>query len=601
MVGKHNWFWDILRRYIPLYRHVLVASVVVNCLSLAMPLFIMNVYDRIVPNNAFESLWVLAIGMGLAASLDFALRMARIHFVDIVGRNADIKLQSAFMHSIFNARFNDLYSNKDTASVGAIISRVRELEYVRDFLGSSTFLALTDLPFIIFFILLTFYIGGMLGFIPLFAIPILVLFAFLTQKVFARNSQKQMHANAQKQSFLSEIINSLETIRATRMEKSLLQDWRKKLSHASDTTIHAHMQTSFNSYGIVLFNMLLTISLVIAGVYAISKGNMTSGGLIACVILFGRTASPMNGLVNIISNYHKTLLALEQMDKLLHLPSENPNSLNADQYDMDYIDSKDIVEPDYPEEGLEDYPEDKHFALPASTIAVPIVFERVTFSYPSSRCQTTALKDINMIIRPGAKIGFVGSSGSGKSTLARLCAGLYLANEGRVLLGTLDMKHTPMRSFRNQIGFLPQEIRIFRGTLRYNIAMAWPHDYPYEEKDIINAANIAGVMDFAGEHPLGLDMPLGDQGTGLSGGQAQCVALARALLGNPHTLILDEPAAQLDNASALRLVDRLGSYIEGKTILIFTHKASLLNLVDKVIVLDKGRLVSESSREKFLS
>ncbi len=558
MEQTNSWFWGVLKRYTPLYGHVLVASLVVNLLSLSMPLFIMNVYDRIVPNNAFESLWVLAIGMFIAAGLDFSLRIARIHFVDAAGRNADIRLQGMFMQSLMNTRLDVLYAQKETSSVGAIIARVRELEYVRDFLGSSTILALTDLPFIILFIMLMFFIGGTIGIIPLIAIPILFAFSLLIQKSIERNSTAQMNSSAQKQSFLSEIVSSLETIRVTRMENTIAKQWDNAVALSADDTIQSRFHSSLTSNCMVIFNMFLSITLVILGVYRISEGLMTTGALIACVILFGRCASPINALVNILSNYQKTRLALNQLNTLLNLPSENPKSLEHE--------------------------------IPQNSLAVPLIFERVSFNYPGKEIQSTALKDISMTVPPMAKVGFLGASGSGKSTLARLCAGLYTPTEGRVLLGPLDMCNAPLRPYRNKLGFLPQEIRIFRGTLRHNIAMAWPYEGDCDEENLMQAATIAGVMDFASEHPLGLDMPIGENGTGLSGGQAQSVALARALLGDPHTIILDEPSAQMDIASEMRLVTRLKPYLQNKTVIIFTHKVAMLNLVDRVVSLKKGAI-----------
>ncbi len=592
MHESYQWFWGSIARYAPLYRHVLVASVVVNLLSLAMPLFVMNVYDRIVPNNAFESLWVLAIGMGIAALLDFFLRITRMRFVDVAGRNADVKLQTLFLKRLMDVRLDALYQHKETKSVGAIIARVRELEYVRDFLGSTTILALTDLPFVVFFIALTFFLGGTLGFVPLLAIPILALFAYLVQKPFTRSSQSQMHTNAVKQSFLTELISSLETIRATRMEKVLLHYWEQYVGAASDANIHTRAQSSISSHGIALFNILLTVSLVVLGVYRISEGHMTTGGLIACVILFGRCAAPMNSLVNILANFQKTLLAVKQLHMLMQLPSENPD------YDDYALPVEDIAAGD-------EFAGRSQSVLPHASLAVPIIFEKVSFGYPSAQIQTIALKDLNMQLNPGVKVGFIGASGSGKSTLARLIAGIYVPTEGRVLLGNLDTRHAPMRPYRNKLGFLPQEIRIFRGTLRHNIALAWPGDGIYgsdkcTEEDILEAATLAGVMDFASEHPLGLDMPLGEHGSGLSGGQAQCVALARALLGDPHTLILDEPAAQLDAASEDRLIQRLKTFSTNRTVLVFTHKMPMLELVDQVIALEKGRAIWSGSRQEAL-
>ncbi len=565
MKKHHSWFWGVVQRYTPLYGHVIIASVVVNLLSLSMPLFVMNVYDRIVPNNAFESLWVLSIGMFIAAILDFSLRIARMRFVDVAGRNADIKLQAMFMKSLLDVRFDALNKNPSTSSIGAIMARVRELEYVRDFLGSNTVLALADFPFVILFIGLIFYLGGSMGFVPVIAIPLLACFAYFVQNPLRQSSMEQMRTGAEKQSFLAEMVSSLETIRLTRMERPLLQHWDQAVTHSADALVVNRALTNITSYGMVVFSMILSVVLVIIGVYRISEGLMSTGGLIACVIVFGRCAAPMNGLVNILANYQKTRMTLHELDALLHLPSENAchESLNTH--------------------------------MPDGSTAVPIRFEKVAFSYPTTHVQTMALRDINFIFHPGAKVGFIGATGSGKSTLARLFSGLYQPTEGRIMLGRLDMKDMPMRPFRNSVGFLPQDIRIFRGTIRQNIAMAWPFESPCPEEEVLNAAHLAGVLEFTADHPLGLDMPIGERGTGLSGGQAQSVALARALLGNPHTLILDEPAAQIDGASEQRLVQRLAPILVDKTVILFTHKATMLQLVNKVVALDKGLIVWEGT------
>ncbi len=570
MTQSKHWFWGILARYSTLYGHVLVASLVVNVLTLAMPLFIMNVYDRVVPNNAFESLWVLAIGMLLATGLDFFLRMSRMRFVDAAGRNADVQLQSLFMRTLLQIRLDALYTTKDTGNVGAIIARVRELEYVRNFLGSRTLLALTDLPFIALFIALMFFIGGNLAFIPLISIPFLALFSFSVQKIFYKASQNSMVANAEKQSFLTEMITGLETIRATRMQDTLMHGWNDKTAKSADTHIHSSALAMMSTQGLAFFNILLTVLLVIMGVYQISEGLLTTGGLIACVILFGRTAAPLNALVQILADFQQTSMTLNRFGQLLSMPQENFTQETQ--------------------------------TMPQAALPVPIQLEKLGFYYPTGTKQNvTALKDINIKILPGAKLGFVGTSGSGKSTLARLLLGLYAPTEGRILLGRLDMQHTPMRPFRNKVGFLPQEIRLFSGTLRHNIALAWPSDCPYSEEGLLKAATIAGVMEFAAEHPLGLDMPLGERGLGLSGGQAQCVALARALLGDPHTIILDEPAAQLDDASVNRLIKRLAPYLKDKTVILFTHKANMLQLVHTVIAMEKGQLIWSGSTDKIIA
>ncbi len=564
---ENNSFWKIINKYSYLYLNVFIASIIVNLFSLTMPLFIMNVYDRIIPNSAFESLWVLAIGMFIVAILDFILRMTRIYFVDMAGRNADIKLQRIFLKNLFDVRLDFLYKNKETSTVGALISRVRELEYVREFLSSSTLLALADLPFIILFITLIFFLGGNLGFIPLIAIPLIFVFTYFAKFSFIKYSKNQMYANSLKQSFLTEIISSLETVKISNLTNELLKQWEEILIKSADSNVEAKKQNALTAHFFMFINLILTISLVILGVYQITEGNLTTGGLIACVIIFGRISAPLNGLINILTSYHRAKIILNQYDKLMHLPKENPNSEN------DFI---------------------------SNTIPININFENVSFSYPSQESSIMALNNINMKITPGAKVAFLGSTGSGKSSLARLLAGLYLPTGGQIRLGQLDLAKSPMQAYRNNIGYLPQEIHIFKGSLYQNIAMAWAKDTTCPEELVYKAAEISGVMDFAGDHPLGLNLPLGEQGTGISGGQAQAVALARAILNEPQILILDEPSAQLDIKSEQKLIERLNSIIENKTFLLFTHKPAMLEMVNRVVVLEKGQFIWEGSRKQAL-
>ncbi len=563
------WFWATLTRYAPLYGHVLVASVVVNLLGLAMPLFIMNVYDRIVPNNAFESLWVLAIGMSLAAGLDFALRCARIRFVDVAGRNADLRLQSLFLNAILNVRLGSLKEKPETSTVGALLAKVREFEYVREALGSGTILPLTDLPFIVLSLGLIFYLGGPLGFIPLLTVPILLGISIILQKSFKHRARAQTIAAAQKQSLLAEIVTGLETIRVARLTKTILKQWQQVVARSADAANEAKSLTAIHTHALTLLIMLLTVALVVAGVYRISDGAMSMGGLIAAIILFGRITGPMLNLVQTLFGLGQATMALSQLGALLELPQENFGEIVQKTTKTDTV------------------------------LPLAITFEEVSFSYPAN--SGTALKHINLAITPGAHIGFVGPSGSGKSSLARLCAGLYLPTSGHVSWGSQDLASAPLHKIRAELGYLPQEFTLFRGTIAQNIAAAWPYeDSPLTDDDLIQAATLAGVMDFAAEHPLGLDMPLGERGSGLSGGQAQAVALARALLGNPSTIILDEPAAHLDQAAEKRLCERLAPFLAQRTVLIFTHKPQLLKLTKTVIALSNGNIIWSGPTSKAL-
>lgn len=558
-----HWFWGALARQAPLYGHVAVASFMVNLLGLAMPLFIMNVYDRVVPNSAFESLWVLASGVVLAVGLDFALRAARIRFVDMAGRNADVLLLGRFMDALLDTRLDAT----PAASVGGLAAKVREFEHVREFLGSTTLLTLLDFPFVLLFMGGIFLLGGPLVAIPLLAAPCMAAFAWGVQWPFRRAAERQIHHTARKHALLGEVAAGFETIRAARLERALARRWDVVVDEAAAAAVQSRIIGSLAAHSALCVNALLTATLVVAGVYRIAEGLMSMGALIACVILLGRCMGPLSGLVTIINNLHKTRLALSQMQTLLQLPMENP-----------------------PRETPSGQEEEAHAV---TSIPVDIRLEHVSFRYPGQDSHALALRDINLHIRQGERIAVIGPTGSGKSSLARICAGLFLPTEGRMLMGNVDIRHVPMRTARRRMGVLPQATHLFSGTVRDNIRMAWPDDVPCDDDTLTDVAELAGVMDFARLHPLGLDMPVGEQGRGLSGGQAQAVCLVRALVGNPHLVILDEPTSNLDGAAEERLRVRLTPFLAGRTFIVFTHRLSMLRLVNRVVVLDNGRIVRD--------
>lgn len=586
------WFWDVLRRYLPLYGHVAMASFVVNLLSLSMPLFIMNVYDRVVPNQAFESLWVLAAGVCLAFTMDFVLRNARTYFVDLAGRNADVILLGRFMDVLLDRRFDG-----QVRSVGAMVAEVREFEHLREFFASTTLLTLIDAPFVILFLAIMYLLGGWLVLVPLMALPCMIGFSLLIQIPFRRSAEIQMRHSLQKNGLLVEIATSLETIKAAQMQPALSRRWDRVVDQGAQSTVEARRLGAMAANTVLFINMLLSALVVIVGVYLIAAGSMTMGGLIACVILMGRVMAPLTQLASLFSQLQKSRLALKSLHRFMLSPLENPVAEPSTAGD----DSSSRLRVDENGETLKtdtdvEAPEDRvrhpaHDVAASSILRADLRADHVFFRYPGQDRHQWALHDVTLRIRHGEKVGVVGGTGSGKSTLARLCLGLYEPVQGDMLLGDVDMRRLAMRTVRRNIGFLPQEVCLFSGTLRDNLMMAWPE--PPAEEELLRVAELAGVLDFARLHPLGLDMPLGERGGGLSGGQAQSVALARALARQPGILILDEPTSNLDEAAEKRLRDRLRPTLKDRTFIVLTHRLSMLELVDRVLVLDQGRLVQD--------
>ncbi len=574
-----TWFWNIIQYFKPLYIHVGIASFMVNIFALAMPLFVMNVYDRIVPNSAFESLFVLSVGVFIVFIIDLILRNTRAYFVELAGRNADVLLLGKFMDTLSTIRLDAM----PEISLGALLAKVREFEYVREFMGSTTLIAILDLPFILLFLFIIAMLGGWIVIVPICALPILLLFSWSAQRKFENATKSQLKTMAEKNSFLGEIAAGFETVRATGLHDALTKRWDIYVDKAAVSNAEAKL-LGVSMANINLFiNSAVSVALVIFGVFLIDSGKMSMGALIACVILLGRCLAPLSSLVNVASNFHKAKLGLKSMHILINMPKED-NTIQEE--DVNYINKTSPFD-------SKEYDSEEDNTSIKRAQHINIFLDNVSFKYHTKSSQGFALSHINLKIHKGEKIGIVGKTGSGKSTLARLIAGLYLPTEGSTFYGSTEIYSAPMKSIRNNIGILPQQVILFSGTVRSNICDAWPKDTPITEGALLELATLCGVMDFCKKHPLGLDMPIDEFGVGLSGGQAQALALARALAGNPDILILDEPSSNLDIDSEKLLIKRLIPFIKNKTLILLTHRTSLLELVDRLIVMEDGKIAKD--------
>ncbi|MDL2266974.1 type I secretion system permease/ATPase [Desulfovibrio sp. OttesenSCG-928-G15] len=552
---SRHWFWGTLREFVPLYRDVAIASFVVNLLTLASPLFIMNVYDRVVPNNAVYTLWVLLAGLLLAHLMDLLLRNLRSYFVDTAGRNADVIVTSRLMQAILHMRMD----NKP-ASTGGIVNNMREFDQVRDFFGSTSLLGLFDIPFLLLFVVLVAFIGGPMVFLVLVALPLMVLFVWMVQKPFQRSVERQFQQNMHKNSLLVEITAGLETVKSILAQGHMQHKWEAAADASAQDAAHTRRLASLANTGTLFIIYVINALVIVIGVYRIQDGLMTQGGLIACVILVSRALGPLMQLATMITNMQRARTALAALERIVTLPVEDV---------ADASDSK----------GLE--PE--------------LAMRHVTFRYPQS--PTTALRDISLRIRPGEKVGIVGPTGSGKSTLARLLVGLYQPADGNVTFGGVDIRQLDQADLRSRVGFMPQDNYLFYGSVRENIALGCPW---VDMKTLVHAAEIAGVADFVNRHPAGYDMQVGERGSALSGGQRQAVALARTLVRAPEVFILDEPSSNLDMQGEHELMLRLKDVSRNKTLIILTHRPSLLGLVDRVLFLHDGALAADGPRDEVL-
>jgi ATP-binding cassette subfamily C protein LapB len=554
--GGH-WFWGTLKKFAPIYSHVMIASFLVNCFALASPLFVMNVYDRVIPNNAQETLWVLALGVTIVFLFEFLIRNLRSYFVDIAGRNADTIIASRLMERVMGMKMDE-----KPASTGALASNMREYETVRDFITSGTVTVLIDLPFIFLFLGVIWLLAGNIALIPMAAVPVVIAVGVALQYPLSRIMGRSHAENQHKHSVLVEAISGLETIKTTGAESGVQGKWEQSVGEAADTQRKSRLISSIATSFSQLSVQLVTVIVIIAGVYQIAEGELTMGGLIACSILTGRALAPLGGIAALISRYQHTKISYQSLAEIMATPTER--SAYKAYHTVNRLDGH-------------------------------IEFRKVSFSYPEQ--QGDAVDQASFEIRPGEKVGILGRIGSGKTTIGRLLTGLYEPQSGAVLIDHIDIRQMDPADLRRNIGYVSQDNFLFKGTVRENIAFGAPH---MDEAAIDRAAQISGVNDFLKQHPHGLDLQVGERGLNLSGGQRQSIVIARALMLDPSILLLDEPTSNMDTASETRFIKRIGNFLGDRTVVLNTHRTSLLRLVDRLIVIDHGRIVANGDKEQVM-
>jgi len=557
LINVERWFWGTILKFLPIYRHVLLASLVVNLFAIASPLFTMNVYDRVVPNNAVETLWVLALGITLVFTFDFVLRMLRSYFVDVAGKNADIIIASQLLQHVTGMRMD-----QKPQSSGTLANNLREFESLREFFSSSTMLAVVDLPFIFIFIYIIFLIGGPLAIVPCVAVPVVLVVGYLLQFPLKFAVEKTYRESSQKHALLIEVINGLETIKFAGAEGQIQRQWEKLVGMTAESSGKAKLISALSTSFAGTAAQLVTVALVVYGVYLIADGTLTTGALIACSILVGRVMAPLGAIAAMLTRFQQSRVALKGLDVLMKAPVERGS--------------------------------DKSF-IHHPRISADVELRDVVFTYPHSR--SNALEGVSIRIKAGEKVGVIGRIGSGKSTIGRLVVGLYEPAEGAVLVGKTDIRQLDPADLRSKVGYVPQDNFLFYGSVRDNIVFGVPQA---DDAAVLRASHIAGVTDFLRSLPLGFDLPVGERGMSLSGGQRQSIAVARALLLDPSILVMDEPTSSMDNSSEMTFKTRLGEIIANKTLILITHRASMLTLVDRLVILDSGKVVADGPRSDVL-
>lgn len=555
---KASWFWGTLRKFKSMYVEVIFASLMINLFALASPLFVMNVYDRVIPNHATETLWVLASGAMIVFLFDFLVRSLRAYFLDLTGRGADTLVSSYLFEQLMGMRME-----ARPPSAGALAGHLREFEHLREFYTSVTVATLVDLPFLALYILIIAIIGGWLALIPLLAVPVIIGIGLYMQRPLNRIVRETFRENSQKSALLVESITGLETIKKMGAEGYMQRLWESFVGKTSASAMHAHTLSSAVVNFSIFSSYFVTVSMVILGAYMIEAGGITTGALIASVILAGRAMSPLGQIAGLLTRFHQSRSALETLDEFMNLPVERPVG--------------------------------KSF-LSRPLLRGQIEFRGVSFAYPGSR--NKALNNCQIRIEPGEKVGVIGPIGSGKTTLEKLIMNLYEPQEGSVTIDGTDVRQIDPADLRRNIGICPQDVFLFYGTIRENILMG---RVGADDRALLTAGTLAGVTDFLRHHPLGYDLNIGERGEGLSGGQRQSIALARSLLLDPPILILDEPTSAMDPGSENRFKARVAQNLKDKTLIVVTHRASLLSLVDRLIVLSDGKVVADGPRDQVLN
>jgi len=560
IVGKvrvRHWFWGTLAENSRIYRDIMVAAFVVNMFALAMPLFTMNVYDRVVPNRAVETLWVMAIGISLMIIGDLVLRTLRGYFLDWASTRVDVKLTARIMEQVLGIRLEQRPN-----SVGSFASNLRSFETVRDFITSATITTLIDIPFGLIFIVVMAWISPYM-IIPVILGAILILvYSFSVQTKMHELSETTYRASAIRNATLIESLVGLETVKALGIEGQMQRKWEHSAHFLTEVSSKLRLLSASINNGASTIQQLINISLVVLGVYLVVNGDLTMGGLIACTMLASRALVPIAQTAGLLTQYHNAATALSSLDEVMKRPIERP------------LDAKFLSRPSF---------------------TGNIEFREVSFSYPGS--EQEALTKVSFKIKAGEHVALLGRMGSGKSTIHKLILGLYQPTAGAILVDGIDARQIDPAELRRCVGYVQQDTHLFYGTMRDNLTISAQH---VDDTTVLAAAHVGGIDEFINTHPKGFDMPIGERGETLSGGQRQGVGVARAMISSPAILLLDEPTSAMDHSGEDAIKRRLVDATKSKTLLLISHRSALYDLVNRIIVIDSGRIVADGPKEQVM-
>ncbi len=555
---QHHWFWDTLKFSKSIYYDVIAASLLINLFVLATPLFTMNVYDRVVPNNAIDTMWILATGVIVVFLFDLLLKLLRTYFLENAAKKSDVIMSSIIFEKVMNLKMA-----VRPRSVGSFANNLKDFETVRGFFTASTLSVVIDLPFAIIFLLVIYIIGGSMVMIPITIGVLILLYSFIVEKPMRESIESTYEAAAYKNAILVESLNGIETIKAMGINGQPQWKWEESTGDIAGKGLKSRVLSSSISSIVNFMIQFNSVAIIIAGVYAINEKELSMGALIAVMILGSRVLAPLGQVAALIANFQHSKTAFETLDNIMQLPVER-------------------------EEG-------KQF-VERPSFKGKIEFQKVSFTYPDTAKK--ALDNISFIIEPGEAVGIIGTNGSGKTTIEKMILGLYDPDEGSILIDGIDIMQIDPSDLRRHIGYVPQDIVLFQGTLKENIIVRAPDS---NDEDTLHAASIGGVDNFANIHPMGYDMPVGERGEGLSMGQRQAVGVARAFIYETPILLMDEPSNAMDSRNEGRLVHSLKTHKRDHTMIMISHKNTMLDLTDRLLLMDNGKLVLDGEKGEVIS
>jgi ATP-binding cassette subfamily C protein LapB len=554
---RGHWFWDAMRANMPIYRDVLLAAFFINVFALALPLFTMNVYDRVVPNQAVETLWMLAAGVIIVLIADISLRSMRGYFLDLASRRVDIKLSALIMERVLGIRLEHR-----PLSVGSYAVNLRSFETVRDFITSASVTTIIDIPFALIFIGVIAWIAWPI-LIPLcIGLAVVLGFALSVQGKLKELAETTYRAGAMRNSILIESLVGLDTIKAMGAESRIQRRWEDTTAFLAHVGVQLRLLSTSTVNVTQWSQQMVTMFVIVTGVYLITAGELSMGGLIACTMLSGRIMAPFGQLAGLITQYHNAEIALKSLDEVMAKPVERPEGAQF---------------------------------LSREMFNGEIEFKHVSFAYPGAEMES--LNDVSFKIKPGEHVAILGRVGSGKSTLEKLAMGLYQPTKGAIMIDGIDLRQLDPTELRSRVGYVPQDVTLFYGSLRDNLTLS---NSQVADSALVQAVEIANLADFVNRHPQGFDMMIGERGDSLSGGQRKSVALARGIINEPPILLMDEPTGSMDHSTENAVKKHLEQFVKGRTWLVVTHRNSLLEMVDRIIVIDNGKLVADGPRDNVI-